>query len=139
MAKSKKGQQGDLVAAQHLRYAIEFSDAAGAEEDIDFFPAETDPEIIGVEPFDARMGFQFQATLYGKAVGGDLTLRLYGRVNVDGVVGDWVQLGGDFVVSGGAAGFSAAIEPSDGICGPNQFRLTREGGGDGSQAAVSFS
>lgn len=132
MANDNSGAKGPDVSASNFRLMQTFNAAAGVEADIAFFPRRTaDTEII------TDMGYQFQATLYNKAGGASQTLRLYGRMTHESIVGDWVQIGTDMVTPVGAAFKSIAL--SDGVGGPNEFKVTRVGGDSASQAGVAFS
>ena len=115
------------------RYMAAFTAASTGEDDIEFFPNEdtADEKKIIIAKH------QFQVTLYNRAGGASQTVRLYGRLVEDEITGAWVQLGGNFVQAA-TAGFKH-IALSAGIGGPNQFYLSRDGGGATSQVGVTFS
>lgn len=84
-------------------------------------------------------GHQINATIYGKAVTADCTIVLYGRIKVEDVVGDWVEIK-SVTVTAGTSSFTQ-VGLADFVDGPNQFKLqwSATGGGATSQCGLSLS
>lgn len=134
MSTEKPDAAGLLVATTNVRFvAPAFSAAAGAEADVVFFPRRpADTEVLGALD---ELGWQYQATILNVPGGASQTVRLYGRTVEDGYVGPWILLG----TSTDTSDVYTHVPLSDGVCGPNQFKLSREGGDATSRVGVTFS